>query len=151
MKDRDKSLLEIKDRQEILIEKVKYEVLNMTKFREKSSYWIEYKIRRLEDNKMFYLNVELSSKAILYEIIENTIIELKMNISFQGDEYELYEKGTGKVETYYGMTDVGLNEEVSYYEYQKKRDGKNFLSIEKWKDETEVSLGRLISLSDIRY
>ena len=151
MKDRDKSLLEIKDRQEILIEKLKYEVLNMTKFREKSSYWIEYKIRRLEDNKMFYLNVELSSKAILYEIIENTIIELKMNISFQGDEYELYEKGTGKVETYYGMTDVGLNEEVSYYEYQKKRDGKNFLSIEKWKDETEVSLGRLISLSDIRY
>lgn len=151
MKDRDKSLLEIKDRQEILIEKVKYEVLNMTKFREKSSYWIEYKIRRLEDNKMFYLNVELSSKAILYEIIENTIIELKMNISFQGDEYELYEKGTGKVETYYGMTDVGLNEEVSYYEYQKKRDGKKFLSIEKWKDETEVSLGRLISLSDIRY
>ena len=145
------SLLELNDRQEILIEKVKYEILNMTKFREKSSYWVEYKIRRLEDNKMFYLNVELCSKAILYEILENTIIELKMHISFQGDEYELYEKGTGKVETYYGMTDVGLNEEVSYYEYQNKRDGNIFISIEKWKDETEVSLGRQLSLSDIKY
>ena len=145
------SLLELKDRQEILIEKAKYEVLNMTKFREKSSYWIEYKIRRLEDNKMFYLNIEVSSKAILYEILPNTVIELKMNIRFREDEYEIYEKGTGKVETYYGMTDVGLNEEVIYYEYINKRDEKIFLSIEKWKDETEVSLGKQISLSDIRY
>ncbi len=145
------SLLELKDRQEILIEKAKYEVLNMTKFREKSSYWIEYKIRRLEDNKMFYLNIEVSSKAILYEILPNTVIELKMNIRFREDEYEIYEKGTGKVETYYGMTDVGLNEEVIYYEYINKSDEKIFLSIEKWKDETEVSLGKQISLSDIRY
>lgn len=145
------NLLELEDRQEILIEKVKYEVLNMTKFREKSSYWIEYQLRRLEDNKMFYLNVEVSSKAILYEILPNTVVELQMNIIFRGDEYELYEKGTGKVETYYGMTDVGLNEEVSYYEYINKRNRKIFLSVEKWKDETEVSLGKQISLSDIRY
>ena len=72
------SLLELKDRQEILIEKVKYEILNMTKFREKSSYWVEYKIRRLEDNKMFYLNVELCSKAILYEILEKREVLKKL-------------------------------------------------------------------------
>ena len=49
------NLSEIRYGQEILIEKVKYEVLNMTKFKEKSSYWLEYKLRRLEDNKIFYL------------------------------------------------------------------------------------------------
>lgn len=145
------SLLELKEGQEIIIEKVKYEVLNMIKFREKSSYWIEYKLRQLENNKMFYLNMEVASKAILYEILPNTTIELKMNISFGGDEYELYEKGTGKVETYYGMTDVGLKEEVSYYEYINKKDKKIFLSVEKWKNETEVSLGNQITLCDIRY
>lgn len=145
------SLLELKERQEIVIEKKKYEVLNMTKFREKSSYWIEYKLRNLENGKMYYLNVELSSKAILYEILENEVIDLKMTINFQGDEYELYEKGTEKVETYYGMTDVGLNEEASYYEYVNKNNEKLFLSIEKWKDETEVSFGKKISLSDIKY
>ena len=145
------NLLELKERQEITIEKKRYEILNMTKFREKSSYWLEYKIRSLDDNKMYYLNVELSSKAILYEILENTKIELKMTINFQGEEYELYEKGTEKVETYYGMTDVGLNEEASYYEYVNKNNENLFLSVEKWKDGTEVSFGRKINLSDIRY
>ncbi len=145
------SLLELKERQEILIENKKYEVLNMTKFREKSSYWLEYKLRNLEDGKMYYLNVELSSKAILYEILKDTVIDLKMTINFNGNEYELYEKGTEKVETYYGMTDIALNEEASYYEYINKSNEKLFLSVEKWKDETEVSFGKRISLSDIKY
>lgn len=145
------SLLELKERQEIIIEKIKYEVLNMTKFREKSSYWIEYKIRRIEDNKIYYLNVELSSKAILYEILKDVTIELKVTINFQGEEYELYEKGIEKVETYYGMTDVGLNEEASYYEYINKSNKKLFISIEKWRDETEISFGRKIDLLNIKY
>ncbi|MEE0266017.1 MAG: DUF4178 domain-containing protein [Acutalibacteraceae bacterium] len=145
------SLLELKYKQEILIEKVKYEVLSITRFREKSSYWIEYSLRRLDDYKIFYLNVELSSKAILYEILENTRIDLNMNISFQGNSYELYEKGTGVAEFCYGMTDIRLYEEVSYYEYQSRRDKKIFLSVEKWYDETEVSLGRLLKPSAIRY
>ncbi len=145
------SLLELQEKQIITIEKQKYEVLNMTKFREKSSYWIEYKLRSLDNGKMFYLNVEVQSKVILYEILENVTIELKMTINFQGEDYELYEKGTEKVETYYGMTDICLNEEAQYYEYVNKNNDKIFLSIEKWKDETEVSLGKEIKLIDIRY
>lgn len=145
------SLLELQERQVITIEKQKYEILNMTKFREKSSYWVEYKLRSLDNGKMFYLNVEVQSKAILYQILENIIIDLKMTINFQGEDYELYEKGTEKVETYYGMTDIGLNEEAQYYEYVNKNNNKIFLSIEKWKDETEVSLGKEIKLTDIRY
>ncbi len=145
------SLLELKYKQEILIEKVKYEVLSITKFREKSSYWIEYSLRRLDDYKIVYLNVELSSKAILYEILENATIDLNMNIIFQGNSYELYEKGTGIVESYYGITDVRLYEEVSYYEYQSKRNNKIFLSVEKWYDETEISLGRMLRQSAIKY
>ncbi len=145
------SLLELKYKQEILIEKVKYEVLNMTKFREKSSYWIEYQLRRLDDFKIFYLNVELTSEAILYEILRGTAVDLQMNIFFQGDNYELFEKGNGKVESFYGMVDVRLNDEVSYYEYQNLRDKNMILSIEKWGYETEVSLGRKLKLSAIRY
>ena len=144
------NLLELEYRQELSIEKKKYEVLNMTKFKEKSSYWVEYKLRRLEDNKIYYLNVELSLKTILYEIIEDASIEPKMTINFQEQEYELYEKGTEKVETYYGMTDIGLNEEASYYEYINKNDENLFISIEKWKDELEVSKGRRIKIKDIK-
>lgn len=144
------NLLELNEKQEISIQKVRYEVLNMTKFKEKSSFWIEYKLRRLEDNKIYYLNVELSMKVILYEIIEDTTIEPQMLINFQGQEYELYEKGIEKVETYYGITDVGLNEEASYYEYVNKNDGNLFISIEKWKNQLEVSVGKRIKIKDIK-
>lgn len=144
------NLLELQYNQEISIKREKYQVLNMTKFREKSSYWIEYQIRRVEDYKIFYLSVELSSKVILYEILENATVDLKMNIWFQGDEYELFESGTEKVESFYGITDVRMNDEASYYEYQNKRDKKIVLSVEKWYDGTEVSLGRLLKPSEIR-
>lgn len=145
------SLLELQEKQVIIIENQKYEVLNMTKFREKSSYWIEYKLRNLYSEKFFYLNVEIQSKAILYEILENVTIELKMTINFQNEDYDLYEKGTEKVETYYGITDIGLNEKAQYYEYVNRNNNRVFLSVEKWDDKTEVSLGKEITLLDIKY
>ena len=143
-------ILDLKEDQYIIIEKIKYRVLNKVKFTEKSSYWIEYKIRSIENNDIYYLNVELSSKVILYKILPEKEIQLKINITFQNQEYELIEKGVGKVETYYGMTDVGLNEEVNYYEYKNKQDKQKILSVEKWKDETEISMGKVISLSNIK-
>ena len=71
-------------------------------------------------------------------------------MQIEGEEYELQEKGVGKVETYYGMTDVGLREEVNYYEYSNKSNKEKVVSIEKWKDEIEVSIGRIISLTKIK-
>ena len=71
-----------------------------------------------------------------------------MTINFQGQEYELYEKGTEKVETYYGMTDVGLNEKASYYEYINNEN--LFISIEKWKNQLEVSIGKGLKIKDIK-
>ena len=60
-------LLNLKQDQYIIIEQEKYRILNKVKFVEKSSYWIEYKIRNIDTNEMFYLNVELSLKVILYK------------------------------------------------------------------------------------
>lgn len=143
-------LLDLKEDQYIIIEKTKYRVINKIKYTEKSSYWVEYQLQNAEDSSIKYLNVEISSKAILYEKIEEKNTQIKMNITLNGEEYELFEKGRGKVETYYGMTDVALKEEVNYYEYKSKKDIQKILSIEKWKDETEVSIGKIISLRDIK-
>lgn len=134
----------------IIIEKIKYKILNKVKFTEKSSYWIEYKMQKVDDNYIYYLNVELSSKITIYKILPEKNVSVKMNMIYDGEEYELFEKGIGKVETYYGMTDVGIKEEVNYYEYINKLDSKKILSIEKWKNETEISMGRIISLSNIK-
>ena len=99
---------------------------------------------------MYYLNVEISSKSILYKILDTREIQLKMNMIFENEEYELFEKGKGRIETYSGFTDVALNDEVDYYEYNCKNDKQKILSIEKWKDETEISIGKIISLSKIK-
>lgn len=143
-------LINLKESQYVLIDKIKYKILNGVKYKEKSSYWMEYKLQNLETSKMYYLNVELSNKVILYEILKDTKIQVKMNIIYNDNEYELYEKGDAKVETYFGMTDIGLNEEVSYYEYTNKEDKTKILSIEKWRDEVEISIGKIISLSNVK-
>lgn len=143
-------LINLKESQYILIDKIKYKILNGVKYKEKSSYWMEYKLQNTESSKIYYLNVELSNKAILYEILKDTKLQIKMNIIYNNTEYELYEKGDAKVEIYFGMTDIGLNEEVSYYEYTNKEDKTKILSIEKWRDEVEISIGKIISLSSIK-
>ncbi len=143
-------LLNLKQDQCIIIEKEKYKILNQVKFIEKSSYWIEYKMQNIESKQMYYLNVERNSKVILYEILKDKKVSIKMNMQIEGEEDELQEKGVGKVETYYGMTDVGLREEVNYYEYSNKSNKEKVVSIEKWKDEIEVSIGRIISLTKIK-
>lgn len=145
-----KNIFNLEQDQFIIIEKIKYKILNKLKFTEKSSYWIEYKMQKVDDNYIYYLNVELSSKITIYKILPEKNVSVKMNMIYDGEEYELFEKGIGKVETYYGMTDVGIKEEVNYYEYINKLDSKKILSIEKWKNETEISMGRIISLSNIK-
>ncbi len=144
------NLLELEINQHIKIENVEYKIINKVKFNEKASYWIEYKLQNIQNSQMYYLNVEISSKVILYKILDIQGIQLKMNIIFENEEYELFEKGKGKIKTYSGLTDIALNDEVDYYEYISKTDKKKILSIEKWKDETEISVGKIISLSKIK-
>lgn len=143
-------IMNLKENQVIIINNEKYRVLNMTKFVEKSSYWIEYKLQNIIKNKFYYLNIETSQKAILYEILNINNIELKININFQGEEFSLFEKGQGKVETYYGLTDVAIGDISEYYEYVSNSNSERILSIEKWKHNTEVSIGEFINKSNIR-
>ncbi len=93
-------LLTLKENQIIVLNKEKYRILNCIKYTEKSSYWLEYKIKNIEHKETYYLNVEISGKAILYQILKDTDIKPNMNISYDGDDYELYEKGQAIVTDY---------------------------------------------------
>ena len=77
-----------------------------------------------------------------------------MEINYNQDTYILKQKGNGKIDTYFGMTDVGLNEKVEYYDY-KSLDNKKVISIEIWKGEKEFSIGKYIKkvkiLSELKY
>jgi len=144
------NLLELEINQHIKVENEEYKILNKVKFTEKASYWIEYKLKNVQNSQMYYLNVEISSKAILYKIQDIRDIQLKINMIFENEEYELFQKRKAKIETYSGLTDVALNDEVDYYEYNCKNDKQKILSIEKWKDEKEISIGKIISTSKIK-
>ena len=144
------NLLELEINQHIKIENIEYKIINKVKFNEKASYWIEYKLQNIQDSQMYYLNVEISSKSILYKILDTREIQLKMNMIFENEEYELFEKGKGRIETYSGFTDVALNDEVDYYKYNCKNDKQKIKKKKKWKDETEISIGKIISLSKIK-
>ena len=61
------NLLELEINQHIKIENEEFKILNKVKFKEKASYWIEYKLQKIQNSQMYYLNVEISSKAILYK------------------------------------------------------------------------------------
>ncbi len=142
-------LLNLNENQIITIEKENYEVLNKVKFIEKGGYWIEYKIKN-QVGEIFYLNVETNLKCSLYKVLDIHSFEIKMNVIFNNNQYELFEKGNGKVETYYGITDIGLKDEVEYYEYLNTKDSNEILSIEKWKNELEVSLGHIVNKRNIK-
>ena len=80
------NLLELAINQHVKIENVEYKIINKVKFNEKASYWIEYKLQNIQNSQMYYLNVEISSKAILYKILNTREIQLKMNMIFENEE-----------------------------------------------------------------
>ena len=138
----------------IIIEKNKYCILSMMKFIEGSSYWIEYKLYDENSMQEKFLNVELNGEISLFEIIKDYPFNISMKINYNQDTYILKQKGNGKIDTYFGMTDVGLKEEVEYYDY-KSQDNEKIISIEIWKGEKEFSIGKYIKkvkiLSESKY
>ena len=127
----------------------KFKVINMTKYVEKSSNWIEYMLIRVSDNKKFYLNVERVLKTILYEVMEEKNIDIMLNMEYDGEQYNLIEKGQGKVVSYEGSTDVAIGDVDEYFEYECTTNPNKILSIEKWAHMTEISVGHVIKRSEI--
>lgn len=138
-------LLNMELEQQIKIEEDAYTIIGMIKFVEDSSYWKEY-ILRNDNNEIFYLDVEPIGKYALHKII-NVDIKPNFDIIYEGNVYNLFQKGNAKVQTYYGYANVALNDIVEYYEYI---NGNKLLTIEKWKNETEVSIGKYIKSNSIK-
>ena len=80
----------------------------------------------------------------------NEKIEIDIHINYQNEKFILKQKGHAIVDTYYGYTDVYLKEPVDYYEYISEKDKNRILTIEKWKRETEISVGKYIDKNSIK-
>ena len=141
-----KDLLNLEYNQELIIEKEKYTVIAMLKFTEGSSYWLEYILKNNESSEIFYLDVEPIGKIALHKMI-NIDMNPELVVIYENDVYNLFQKGNAKIKTYFGYTDVGLKEEVEYYEYI---NGNKLFTIEKWNNEKEISSGRYIDKRKIK-
>lgn len=141
-----KELLDLEYNQKIIIEKQKYTVIAMLKFIEGSSYWLEYILKNDESSETFFLDVEPVGKIALHQMI-NVDIKPDLVVIYENEVYNLFQKGNAKIETYYGYTDVGLKEEVEYYEYIHEN---KLFTIEKWNNLMEVSCGRYIDKRNVK-
>ena len=141
-----KDLLNLEYNQVIIIDKIEYTVIAMLKFIETSSYWIEYILVDEKSGEQYYLDVEPIGKYALHRMIDINL-EPELEISYQSELYELFQKGNAKIETYYGYIGAGINDEVEYYEYKCNN---KILTIEKWKDTTEISCGKYIEKNSIK-
>ena len=142
-------LLDLKQYQEININNQLFLVINKVQYNEKNSFWYEYKIEKKDSKEKYHLNVELSNKAILYiELNENIEINTTQ-IRFGNKTYSLFETGRGNVKICFGTCDLAMNEEVKYYEYLCDTDENEVLSIEKWRQHEEISIGHKVDILNI--
>ena len=141
-----KELLNLEYNQKIIIKKQKYTVTAMLKFVEGSSYWLEYILKNDENSETYFLDVEPIGKIALHKMV-NMDIKPDLVVIYEGEVYNLFQKGNAKIDTYYGYTDVGLKDKVEYYEYIHD---KKLFTIEKWNNLTEISCGNYIDKKDIK-
>lgn len=135
----------------IYINNEKYSVINMIKFNEANWIWYEYEIIS-ETNIHKWLSVEENeNKQIefwLYDVYYGNIDVNEIQFISNNNEYELYESGIASVVGYYGNADVDMDEKCKYFDYISK-DKKSIISVEKWEDETEKSIGNILDRSNI--
>ena len=143
------NLLELEQDEYIKYDNKILKIISRLKFAEGSSYWFEYILIDEETNKKYYLDVEPIGKCAIHEMIDEKI-EIDMQINYKNEKFILNQKGHAIVDTYYGYTDVYLKEPVDYYEYISEMDKNKTLTIEKWKRETEISIGKYVDKNSIK-
>lgn len=143
------NLLELEQDDYIKYDKKMFKIISRLKFVEGPSYWFEYILIEEETNKKYYLDVEPIGKCAIHEMIDERI-EIDIEVNYRNEKYILKQKGHAIVDTYYGYTDVYLKEPVDYYEYISEKDKDKILTIEKWKKDIEISIGKNIYKNSIK-
>jgi hypothetical protein len=136
--------MKLKKGQVIYIDNERYVIISMIEFRQNIWKWQEYEI--ISDKHIHkWLSVEENEKHkqleyYLYEIYQAK--EINKN-------YKLYEEGVATVIDYFGNTDVDCYETCEYRDYATQ-DEETIISIEKWEDETENTIGYYIAHERIK-
>ncbi len=135
----------------IVINNEKYVVDNMIEFKEDTWVWQEYEIRKKigngADTLKYWLTVEPDennkTEYYLYSVSANNVDVNKVEYEYYGKKYTLYESGVATVKSFFGPTDVDMYETCKYYDYISD-DKEEIISVEKWSDGKECTIGKKI-------
>lgn len=145
--------MNLKKGQILNIKTGRYVVINMVEYKEDTWIWQEYEIKEVNSYKHKWLSVEKDeNNKEEYYLYDRYVGYVNINeLEFQSENktYELYEKGIKTVNNYFGNTDVDKYEKCEYFDY-KSKDGKSIISVEKWEDETEKSIGTKLDTTNIQ-
>lgn len=143
--------MNLKKGQILYIDNQKYVVINMIEYKEDTWIWQEYEIEN-DLNEHKWLSVEKDEKNeivyYLYEPFRGVVDTNEIEIFYNAENYELYEKGKAIVQNYFGNADVDKYEACEYFDYIS--NSKAIISVEKWEDEIEKSIGEFIENSRIK-
>lgn len=110
---------------------------------EDSGYeWISYQLRG--DNQNLWLSYEVDDEIEIgiYETTKMKLEEpLKQKITVDGFDYELDEKGQSHIRAKEGQAGAAVGQQVHYWSYESEEADYEYLSIEKWGGDLEVSKG----------
>lgn len=143
--------MKLKKGQVVYIQTEKYTVINMIEYKEDTWIWQEYEIKGTNSYKWLSIEKDENNK-IQYYLYDRYLGNIDINeIEFQNGNktYELYEKGIQTVNNFFGNVDVDKYEQCEYFDYQTK-DEKSIISVEKWEDEIEKSIGIPIDETNIQ-
>lgn len=147
--------MELKKGQVLYIDNDKYSVVNMVEYLERGEetwVWKEYEISKgIGINKWLCIEEVENGKYeySIYEPCHSRVDINELEFYYNGSKYELYEKGIETVKNYFGNADVDRYESAEYFDYISE-DKTTIISVEKWEDEIENSIGKYIDESRVK-
>lgn len=137
--------------QVVFVDDMEYVVRGMIAFREDSWEWEEYKL--VADNGWCqWLSVEMEDGRPVYSFYRDRFDVPQnpgMQVSVDGETYEMEERGKATVTDYFGQVDVDKWESFTYTEYANAEKNR-FVSYENWDGEIEKSTGVLLTEEQVR-
>ena len=130
----------------VIIKNEKYVVDNMIEFKEDTWVWQEYEVRKkdIQTGTRYWLTIEQDENGkeeyYLYYKYNKRIDYKKLEFEDNGKKYKLYESGVETVKSFFGPTDVDMNEKCKYYDYISENK-EEILSVEVWSDGAEYTIG----------
>lgn len=138
---KDRTLMNMKIGDMVSYNLADYEIVGKLVYNDHGYQWFEYQLESME--KTIWLNVEMDDEleCSVYEKTTEKIKEpVPKTVELGGISYTLEENGTANVRGEGRSSNVN-GMQVQYYDYSDKAE-ENYLSVEYWGTDVEVSVGQ---------